>query len=329
VRDGPKPISAARTAPSTAASHTASQLGWSWQHQLGLTLRKPDAILLSSVRFVGLAGAAAAREWPGGVTSGACARGAHQWLVRPPGRRVPTYPVQAEDGNEPNDNNDAGCHRRCRHPRPDSSRGCFGPPRPPARGPRVPDDPEWLPIAAGVDGRSRPARAHRSRGDRNVRRGADPAALVLSRLRCADGSATQARVLEGRGRVRLVERADRACRTSVPGGTISSTRSRMSSLSITSRPASRSPSCSVMRTPRSALDTPGWVAANAITRFGATLRIQEAPSCCAAGTGSCSGDLVVGAGPATTGTATATACSAHPAGPAQAPPTADKPYVRC
>ncbi len=168
-----------------------------------------------------------------------------------------------------------------------------------------------------------------SRGDRNVRRGADPAALVLSRLRCADGSATQARILEGRGRVRLVERADRACRTSVPGGTISSTRSRMSSLSITSRPASRSPSCSVMRTPRSALDTPGWVAANAITRFGATLRIQEAPSCCAAGTGSCSGDLVVGAGPATTGTATATACSAHPAGPAQAPPTADKPYVRC
>jgi hypothetical protein len=45
--------------------------------------------------------------------------------------------------------------------------------------------------------------------------------------------------------------------TSVPGGTISSIRSRISSVSVTSMPASRSSSCSIVRGPMIALVTPG------------------------------------------------------------------------
>src|SRR5215469_16176725 len=55
---------------------------------------------------------------------------------------------------------------------------------------------------------------------------------------------------------------------SVPGGTISSIRSRTSSERTTSTPASRSSSCSIVRAPSSALVTPGCEIANAIARWG-------------------------------------------------------------
>jgi hypothetical protein len=51
---------------------------------------------------------------------------------------------------------------------------------------------------------------------------------------------------------------------SVPAGPISPIRSRISSVSVASRPASRSSSRSIVCGPRSALVTPGWAIANAI-----------------------------------------------------------------
>jgi hypothetical protein len=67
-----------------------------------------------------------------------------------------------------------------------------------------------------------------------------------------EGSVAKLRTLYGRRLVGLVE-----VPMSVPGGTISLSRSRISSVSATSTPASKSSSCSMVRGPRSALVTPG------------------------------------------------------------------------
>jgi hypothetical protein len=77
--------------------------------------------------------------------------------------------------------------------------------------------------------------------------GADARDLWSGRGACGRGSAAQARGSAGPGLVGLVEGAD-----VVPGGTISSMRSR-----VTSRPASGSSRWFMARAPSSALVTPG------------------------------------------------------------------------
>ena len=68
---------------------------------MGLTLRKPDAILLSFDRFVGLLGGAActrAAGWRDLI--GACAKGAHHWLVRPARPPRADLSGQTEEGRQ-------------------------------------------------------------------------------------------------------------------------------------------------------------------------------------------------------------------------------------
>ena len=70
-------------------------------HPVGLTLRKPDAILLSFVRFAGLLGGAVctrAAGWRDLI--GACTKAPITGLSALPDRRVPTYPGQTEEGRQ-------------------------------------------------------------------------------------------------------------------------------------------------------------------------------------------------------------------------------------
>src|ERR1035437_10136018 len=114
---------------------------------MGLTLRKPDAILLSFDRFVGLLGGAACTRAAGWADLiGACAKAPITGLSTWPDRRVPTYPdKRKKDGNDQHDHQDGGCHRRCRYPRPDPPRRGARPRGSPARRSRVSYDPGRLP----------------------------------------------------------------------------------------------------------------------------------------------------------------------------------------
>jgi len=74
-------------------------------HPVGLTLRKPDAILLSFDRPVGLLGGAVCTRTAGWRDLiGACAKAPITGLSVLPDRRVPTYPdKRKKDGNDQHD----------------------------------------------------------------------------------------------------------------------------------------------------------------------------------------------------------------------------------
>src|SRR5664280_1120022 len=123
---------------------------------MGLTLRNPDAILLSFDRSVGLLGGAVCTRTAGcRDLIEACAKAPITGLSALPDRRVPTYPdKRKKDGNDQHDHHDLACHRRCRYPRPNPPRSGARLRGSPTRRSRVSHDPSRLPslveLAASV-----------------------------------------------------------------------------------------------------------------------------------------------------------------------------------